>query len=82
MARAWEMLGSPVVAVALGLKDAMSWWDQINESTVWQDRTFHFLAALYGIVAAVALVLFSPLFFFFFLFFGLILEYILDLMRN
>lgn len=69
MAGAWEMVGSPVVAVALGLNDAMSWWDQINESTVWQDRTFHFLAALYGIVAAVALVLFSPLFFFSFLLF-------------
>ncbi|GFP93993.1 tobamovirus multiplication protein 3 [Phtheirospermum japonicum] len=42
--------------VALRLKDATSWWDVVNESPVWQDRIFHILAALYGIVAAVALI--------------------------
>lgn len=56
MVRTMEMVGPPVVTVAHSLKDAMSWWDQINESPTWQDRTFHVLAALYGIVAVVALV--------------------------
>ncbi|KAL3510263.1 hypothetical protein ACH5RR_029664 [Cinchona calisaya] len=57
MVRTMETVGPPAAAaVALSLKDTMSWWDQINESTVWQDRTFHALAALYGVVAVVALV--------------------------
>ncbi|XP_039830540.1 tobamovirus multiplication protein 3-like isoform X3 [Panicum virgatum] len=33
-----------------------AWWDDVNNSPVWQDRTFHALAALYGVVAVVALV--------------------------
>ena len=33
-----------------------AWWDDVNNSTLWQDRTFHALAALYGVVAVVALV--------------------------
>ncbi|EYU35533.1 hypothetical protein MIMGU_mgv1a0177172mg, partial [Erythranthe guttata] len=41
--------------VALRLKAATSWWDVVNESPAWQDRIFHVLAALYGIVAVVAL---------------------------
>lgn len=41
--------------IALKLKDASNWWHDINESTLWQDRIFHILAALYGLVAAVAL---------------------------
>lgn len=46
----------PSAVVAYALKDASNWWEQINESPAWQDRIFHVLAALYGIVAAVALV--------------------------
>ncbi|KAG6396828.1 hypothetical protein SASPL_142985 [Salvia splendens] len=42
--------------VALHLKAATNWWDIVNHSAAWQDRIFHVLAALYGIVAAVALV--------------------------
>ncbi|CAK9143885.1 unnamed protein product [Ilex paraguariensis] len=42
--------------VAYKLNDAAHWWDQVNESPVWQDRIFHVLAGLYGIVAVVALV--------------------------
>ncbi|CAD6201674.1 unnamed protein product [Miscanthus lutarioriparius] len=33
-----------------------AWWDDVNNSTLWQDRTFHALAALYGVIAVVALV--------------------------
>ncbi|CAH9102788.1 unnamed protein product [Cuscuta epithymum] len=47
---------SPSALVAFQLKDAISWWDRVNESPLWQDRIFHILAILYGIVAAVALV--------------------------
>ena len=36
-----------------------AWWDDVNNSTLWQDRTFHALAALYGVIAVVALV--SPI---------------------
>ncbi|KAL5209118.1 hypothetical protein ABZP36_004741 [Zizania latifolia] len=32
------------------------WWDDVNNSPLWQDRTFHTLAALYGAVSTVALV--------------------------
>lgn len=52
------MLADTVEAavVALRLKDATSWWDVVNHSPAWQDRIFHVLSVLYGIVAAVALV--------------------------
>jgi hypothetical protein len=33
-----------------------AWWDDVNNSPLWQDRTFHALAVLYGVVAVVALV--------------------------
>ncbi|KAA8529946.1 hypothetical protein F0562_034450 [Nyssa sinensis] len=46
----------PSAVAAFALKDASSWWQHINDSRVWQDRIFHVLAGLYGIVAAVALV--------------------------
>ncbi|XVE91779.1 hypothetical protein REPUB_Repub01dG0041300 [Reevesia pubescens] len=42
--------------IAYKLKDAFSWWRDINDSLLWQDRIFHILAALYALVAAVALV--------------------------
>ncbi|CAH1431146.1 unnamed protein product [Lactuca virosa] len=38
------------------LKDAYSWWDELNNSPIWQDLIFHVLAALYGVVTLVALV--------------------------
>uniref|UniRef100_A0A6N2NGM8 THH1/TOM1/TOM3 domain-containing protein n=1 Tax=Salix viminalis TaxID=40686 RepID=A0A6N2NGM8_SALVM len=48
-----EMAGA---VIAFKLKEASSWWQDINESPFWQDRIFHVLAALYSIVAAVALI--------------------------
>lgn len=51
-----EMAASPLAVAAFELKHAISWWDNVNESPLWQDRIFHILAVLYGIVAAVALV--------------------------
>ncbi|KAL6200991.1 hypothetical protein ACLB2K_024706 [Fragaria x ananassa] len=38
-----------VAALVLG------WWDDINESTQWQDGIFYFLCAAYALVASVAL---------------------------
>ncbi|XP_065870544.1 protein TOM THREE HOMOLOG 1-like [Euphorbia lathyris] len=46
----------PEAVMAYELRDASNWWEQINHSLVWQDRIFHGLAALYGLVAVVALV--------------------------
>ena len=50
--------GEAVMAVvaALDFTETSNWWRDINDSPLWQDRTFHLLAVLYGIVAAVALV--------------------------
>ncbi|KAK9106413.1 hypothetical protein Syun_022424 [Stephania yunnanensis] len=41
---------------ALRLTNAVNWWDDVNGSVIWQDRIFHTLAALFGVVSAVALV--------------------------
>ncbi|KAJ9563563.1 hypothetical protein OSB04_008723 [Centaurea solstitialis] len=38
------------------LKESYSVWDVLNDSPIWQDRIFHLLAALYGLVALVAMV--------------------------
>ncbi|KAL9245929.1 hypothetical protein vseg_019524 [Gypsophila vaccaria] len=38
------------------LKDGLNWWNDVNESLIWQDRIFHFLAFLYGFISVVALV--------------------------
>lgn len=51
-----SVVGPPATVIADKLTEASSWWNDINESPVWQDRIFHLLAALYGVVAAVALV--------------------------
>ncbi|KAH6773965.1 tobamovirus multiplication-like protein, partial [Perilla frutescens var. frutescens] len=53
-----EVLGlsAESAVAALRLKAATSWWDIVNHSAAWQDRIFHVLAVLYGIVAAIALV--------------------------
>lgn len=49
-------LASSSAVVAFPLKAASTWWNDVNESSLWQDRIFHLLAALYGIVAAVAFI--------------------------
>lgn len=46
------MAGSSTAA----MDAAAAWWDDVNNSTLWQDRTFHALAALYGVVSFLALV--------------------------
>ncbi|KHF98156.1 hypothetical protein F383_14172 [Gossypium arboreum] len=51
-----ESYSVDVAAIAYKLKDTANWWRDINGSRLWQDRIFHILAALYGLVAAVALV--------------------------
>ena len=66
MAETLDSSTATAAAAAYVLRDAYSWWDDINESRLWQDRIFHVLAILYGIVSAVALVtlaLFVELFF-------------------
>lgn len=50
-------MSAEAAVVALRLKAATSWWDIVNHSAAWQDRIFLVLAVLYGIVAAVALVI-------------------------
>nr|ACU20793.1 unknown [Glycine max] len=45
-----------VAVAALDLTESSNWWRDIDRSPLWQDRIFHLLAILYGIVAAVALV--------------------------
>lgn len=50
-------ISQPAAVMAYGLRDAPSWWDEVDESPLWQDRIFHVLAGLYAIVAAVALVI-------------------------
>ncbi|XP_062088721.1 tobamovirus multiplication protein 1 [Humulus lupulus] len=36
--------------------EAINWWDEINESAMWQDGIFYFLCAAYALVSTVALV--------------------------
>lgn len=36
-----------------------NWWDEINESTRWQDGIFYALCAAYALVSSVALVFFT-----------------------
>eukprot|EP00246_Nothoceros_aenigmaticus_P007186 TRINITY_DN20854_c0_g1_i1.p1 TRINITY_DN20854_c0_g1~~TRINITY_DN20854_c0_g1_i1.p1 ORF type:complete len:289 (-),score=32.12 TRINITY_DN20854_c0_g1_i1:619-1485(-) len=38
------------------LGSAADWWRQVSESEAWQTRTFYALAALYGVIALVALI--------------------------
>ncbi|KAL9668032.1 hypothetical protein QQ045_002404 [Rhodiola kirilowii] len=45
----------PLGVAANGSVSGVSWWEDVNESPLWQDRIFHGLAVLYGIVAVVAL---------------------------
>ncbi|KAM3324760.1 tobamovirus multiplication protein 3 isoform X2 [Capsicum chacoense] len=41
---------------AYKLNETINWWEDVNRSVEWQNRIFHLLAVLYGLVAAVALV--------------------------
>ncbi|KAL6197952.1 hypothetical protein ACLB2K_027744 [Fragaria x ananassa] len=45
------VLSSAPMEVAL----VLGWWDDINESTQWQDGIFYFLCAAYALVSSVAL---------------------------
>ncbi|XP_065631958.1 tobamovirus multiplication protein 3-like isoform X2 [Quercus suber] len=58
MGRSGSVISAPtaVMVAAYELKNASNWWDQIDESPLWQDRLYHILAALFGIVSIVALV--------------------------
>ncbi|XP_055819146.1 tobamovirus multiplication protein 3 [Solanum dulcamara] len=59
MGRAEMVVGPSEKAAAVvvyHLNDAINWWDDVNRSLVWQNRIFHLLAILYGIIAAVAFV--------------------------
>ncbi|XP_028794370.1 tobamovirus multiplication protein 3-like [Neltuma alba] len=49
-----------LAVAAIELTESSSWWHDVNDSPVWQDRIFHVLAALYGIVAVVAVVISIP----------------------
>ncbi|KAL8229872.1 hypothetical protein R6Q57_014772 [Mikania cordata] len=51
-----EMGPSEASVTMYTLKDSYNLWDLLNQSPVWQDRIFHVLAGLYGVVAGVALV--------------------------
>lgn len=57
---ATSMASSVPKVVAISLNRASSWWEGAENSVRLQDWIFHTLAALYGIVAAVALVIFRP----------------------
>ncbi|XP_074573754.1 tobamovirus multiplication protein 3-like [Curcuma longa] len=43
-------------SVFLLLWSGPDWWDEVNSSPLWQDRIFHTLAVLYGLVSVVALI--------------------------
>ncbi|RZS17054.1 hypothetical protein BHM03_00049161 [Ensete ventricosum] len=45
-------------SVVLAHRTASDWWDEVNNSTLWQDRIFHALSVLFGLISAVALVIF------------------------
>ncbi|CAH8353798.1 unnamed protein product [Eruca vesicaria subsp. sativa] len=49
-------LSSPSSTASLNLKEATNWWWDVNESPLWQDRIFHILAVLYGVVSVIAVI--------------------------
>lgn len=59
VARGVPAQAAVMAAAALNFTESSSsnWWRDINNSPLWQDRIFHVLAVLYGIVAAIALVI-------------------------
>ncbi|KAF6160722.1 hypothetical protein GIB67_035923 [Kingdonia uniflora] len=42
--------------MSYGLKNASDWWEDVNDSPLWQNRIFHTLSGLYGFVATIALI--------------------------
>ncbi|XP_028767802.1 tobamovirus multiplication protein 1 [Neltuma alba] len=46
-------LASPFMEIGVLLSD---WWDEINDSSGWQDAIFYFLCAAYALVSSVALI--------------------------
>ncbi|THU63903.1 hypothetical protein C4D60_Mb01t20750 [Musa balbisiana] len=40
----------------LALRSASDWWDEVNNSSLWQDRIFHALSLLFGLISVVALI--------------------------
>ncbi|KAJ0974313.1 hypothetical protein J5N97_016278 [Dioscorea zingiberensis] len=51
-----SLMGPAAVVASEALRTAFNWWDDVNHSSLWQDRIFHALAALYGLVSIVALI--------------------------
>ncbi|KEH40725.1 hypothetical protein MtrunA17_Chr1g0162201 [Medicago truncatula] len=52
-----SVAGAVVNAVAaIELTDSSTWWNDIDDSPLWQDRIFYTLAGLYGVVSAIALI--------------------------
>ncbi|XP_042429027.1 tobamovirus multiplication protein 3-like isoform X1 [Zingiber officinale] len=47
------MVSSPAL---LALRSGTGWSDEVNGSALWQDRIFHTLALLYGLLSAIALI--------------------------
>ncbi|XP_020248300.1 tobamovirus multiplication protein 3-like [Asparagus officinalis] len=51
------MVSTTAAAAAVdAIRRRPSWWQEVNDSAIWQDRIFHALAALFGLVSAVALI--------------------------
>ncbi|KAK2986526.1 hypothetical protein RJ640_005568, partial [Escallonia rubra] len=52
-------LGFPSIDVITGIGGRLSssdWWNEINESTLWQDGIFYALCAAYALVSSIALI--------------------------
>jgi len=45
-----------MVVSAHKLRDATDWWQEVNDSTIWQDRIFQTLAGMYAFISVVALI--------------------------
>ncbi|KAJ0779861.1 hypothetical protein HanPI659440_Chr06g0231171 [Helianthus annuus] len=58
MYRAFVGPFDPTMIMMFTLKDASDWWHVLNDTPVWQDRIFHGMAVLYGLVAIVAMVIY------------------------
>jgi hypothetical protein len=55
-----RLFAADAAAASTALNGAVDWWKDVNESPMWQDRMFHALAVLYGVVSVVALVSPAP----------------------
>ncbi|XP_054777367.1 tobamovirus multiplication protein 1 [Prosopis cineraria] len=47
------LLSSPFMEIGVLLSN---WWDEINDSSLWQDAIYYFLCAAYALVSSVALI--------------------------